>query len=221
MARTFHQANMAPPASTSHSGRLFPVIRLWLILGLACLSGCSSLTTRPPVSGLSQAGSSLMPPGFWRMEGRIGIQSSQEAWSAHIVWIHERDQDRLLIHGPLHQGLVSIVLRQGLMYIHEGRGEGELSRDPEQSLRQRLGFSVPLYSLRYWLMGLPDPHDTYTDSVDTKQPAAGFDQAGWSVRVEDYTAVAAYRLPGKMKIQGKELKLKLVVDHWNLEDRHE
>lgn len=181
------------------------------------LSGCASWPTANRESTLvtERERASLMNLDIWRMEGRIGVQAKNDAWQAHISWVHESSQDRLLIQGPLNQGLISIALRKGLIYINQGHGEGALSREPEKTLQERLGFSVPLYSLRYWLLGVPDPGEAHRVSSD-KAVVSGFVQAGWLLDVADYKAVDGYRLPGKLKIQGNDVKLKLVIDSWNI-----
>ena len=192
-------------------GHVLRPLILWSI-GLAMV-GCASgpvVHQSGAVSIVDSEAAVLMNLEAWRMDGRIGVQAKDEAWQAHISWTHEPRQDRLLIQGPLNQGMVSIVLRKGLIYINEGHGEAELSHEPEQTLRKRLGFSVPLYSLRYWLLGMPDP------DADSTPTASGFDQSGWSLSIDDLRAVQRYRLPGKLKIQGGDVKLKLVVDDWTI-----
>lgn len=193
----------------------FGFILPWL-LGVVVSTGCTTQPHHGLESVTASESKALISLDFWRMEGRIGVQSKTEAWHAHISWEHESLQDRLLIQGPLNQGLVSIVLRKGLIYINDGHGEGVLSREPELALRKRLGFSVPLYSLRYWVMGLPDPAAEHTVLSD---PSAdyGFGQSGWLLGMDDYKAIGGYKLPGRLKIQGSEVKLKLVIDNWNLE----
>ena len=167
---------------------------------------------------LSDAGrQSLYAIKSWRLEGRIGVQTSADAWQANLLWDHDPAQDRLRISGPLSQGLVSIVVQKDLIFINEGDGVAELSRTPEASLRERLGFSVPLSSLRYWIMGVPDPERTYT-SLPTGEPAmSGFQQAGWTIRIERRGAVGNWVLPQKMRAEGAGVKLKIVTDDWKIQ----
>jgi len=188
---------------------LFP---LALMVVVSSLTGCATLFHQsPPTANTSS--NTLANLQDWHLEGRLGVQSPAEAWQARIVWHHEINQDRVLVLGPLNQGMLSIVLRKGVIYLNEGRGGQVSSHEPEAVLQERLGFPVPLYSLRHWILGLPDPARASTSQPDSGG-ASVFGQAGWTVESSDHRISDGYRIPGKLKIQGGEVKLKLVIDQW-------
>jgi outer membrane lipoprotein LolB len=196
------------------------LIRRWVIpLALmAWLPGCALLRTEtvaPPVPENAQA---LYALKAWRLEGRIGVRTAEDAWQANLFWEHEAAQDRLRISGPLSQGMVSIVVQKDLLYINEGNGVTKLSRDPDAELRERLGFAVPLASLRYWMLGVPDPALPHRPLPASEGRAAGFWQAGWSVRVDGFTQLDNRALPQKLRVESDDVsvKLKIVADTWNI-----
>ena len=174
---------------------------LWLFLMLA---GCASV---------QEQSKTKMPSNIrsWSMDGRIGVQSSEGAWQANLYWEHDPAQDRLRISGPLNQGLVSIVVQKDLIYVNEGEGVTTLSRDPDAMLRQRLGFAIPLTSLRYWVLGVSDPEKASVSLLD-----AGFRQLGWEVVVDELTPVSGWNLPQKLRVQGAGVKLKILADTWDV-----
>ena len=174
---------------------------LWLFLMLA---GCASVQEQSKTKVPSSIRS-------WSMDGRIGVQSSEGAWQANLYWEHDPAQDRLRISGPLNQGLVSIVVQKDLIYVNEGEGVTTLSRDPDAMLRQRLGFAIPLTSLRYWVLGVSDPEKASVSLSD-----AGFRQLGWEVVVDELTPVSGWSLPQKLRVQGAGVKLKILADTWNV-----
>jgi outer membrane lipoprotein LolB len=153
----------------------------------------------------------------WRLEGRIGVRTSDDAWQANLFWDHDAAQDKLRVSGPLSQGMVSIVVQEDLIYINEGNGVTELSHAPEAKLRERLGFAVPLSSLRYWMLGVPDPDLAYTPMPGGEGAAHGFQQAGWAIRVDRLTDVGSRRLPQKVRAEGSGVKLKIITDRWEIE----
>lgn len=192
--------------------------RFFCLLALvAWLPGCALFEVEqlmPPVSG--EATQALYALKSWRLEGRLGVQTAEDAWQANLFWDHEADQDRLRVSGPLSQGMVSIVVQKDLIYINEGNGVTKLSRDPDAMLRQRLGFAVPLGSLRYWILGVPDPERAYTAMPGGKGEPGGFQQAGWTVRVDRFMEVETRRLPQKLLVQGAGVKLKIIGDNWEI-----
>lgn len=149
------------------------------------------------------------------MEGRIGVKAKANAWHAQIIWNHEKRQDRLQIVGPLNQGMVSIVMRADLIYINDGNNKEVLSRKPEQSLHDHLGFSVPIHSMKYWVMGLHDPAYEY-EAISHNEGDVMFQQLGWKVLSSQYHDKKGYQCPGRLEIQGKDVKLKLIIDQWQL-----
>jgi len=178
------------------------------------LNGCALFLKEPAVPGVSQAQQRIYGLSSWRLEGRIGVQTAKDAWHANLFWEHEGRQDRLRISGPFSQGAVSIILQDDLIYINEGHGVVESSREPDVMLKQRLGFAVPLASLRYWVMGVPSPVAEHAAERDSSGRIRGFRHLGWLLSFDRFVNVRDLVLPQKMTIQGHEVKLKLIADEW-------
>lgn len=149
----------------------------------------------------------------WSMEGRIGVHAAKDSWQADLNWSHDARQDRLRLSGPLSQGLVSIILQRDLIYINEGDGVEHLARDPEATLKARLGFSVPLKSLRCWILGIPNAEEPWQALVSG--PSGAFTQQGWRIVPSNLMAVGGYSLPGRLLVEGAGVRLKIIMDQWN------
>lgn len=191
--------------------------RLALLCGCLLLSGlpgCALLTgqaTKPP---LSESQKQLYRLSAWKLEGRIAAKMGREGWNANLVWDHEGGQERLRIFGPFNQGTVSIIVQSDLVYVNEGNGVVSQSRDPDAWLKSRLGFAVPLRSLRYWVLGLPAPDSEYKAELDASGGLVGLEQSGWALAFERFDAVGDRILPKKMTIRGSEVVLRLIADEW-------
>lgn len=186
----------------------------WMCLVLL-LGGCS-LFREPAVT----PGGALSPNSLkaWRLEGRIGVKTPAEGWTANLFWEHDGRQDRLRISGPFSQGMVSIIVQDDLIHINEGNGVEQTSRDPDTLLRERLGFAVPLRSLRYWVTGVPAPDADYVEEQDAAGAVRRFRQQGWTLAYEKFTRVGTMLLPQKASINGHDVRLKLIADDWSLEE---
>ncbi|MGZ8219689.1 lipoprotein insertase outer membrane protein LolB [Methylomagnum sp.] len=184
---------------------------------MVLLPGCASLRTETAAPPLPENTQALYALKMWRLEGRIGVRTTGDAWQANLFWEHEAAQDRLRISGPLSQGMVSIIVQKDLLYINEGNGVTKLSRDPDAELRERLGFSVPLASLRYWMLGLPDPALAHAPIQVGGGATAGFRQLGWTIRVDSFTHLNNRALPQKLRVERDDVavKLKIIADTWN------
>jgi outer membrane lipoprotein LolB len=181
---------------------------------IASLTGCALISKEPSGPSVSATQQKLYSLDSWRLEGRVGVQTSKDAWQANLFWEHDQHQDRVQLSGPFSQGAVSIILQDDLIYINEGNGVVESSRDPDALLKARLGFAVPLASLRYWILGVPSPAAEHTVERDSSGAGRVFRQLGWLLQFERFVNVRDLVLPKKMMIQGEEVKLKLIADQW-------
>ncbi len=78
-------------------------------------------------------------------------------------------------------------------------------------ISREVGLIVPVTSLRYWVLGLPEPNSSFVDTQD------GFGQSGWVNEYKQMQLVGINNLPHKMIVMNDQVKLKLIVDHWNLQ----
>lgn len=185
---------------------------VWLA---ACgLAGCAALSGKAAMPPVTQSQQQLYRLSAWKLEGRIGAKMGHEGWSANLFWEHEGGQDRLRISGPFSQGAVSIIVQSDLVYVNEGNGAVSSSRNPDAWLKQRLGFTVPLRSLRYWVLGLPAPDVEYKAELDAAGGLKGFAQQGWVLAFESFDSAGGFVVPKRMSIRGGEVTLKLIADDW-------
>ena len=78
-----------------------------------------------------------------------------------------------------------------------------------------MGFDPPLDSLRYWILGVPEPGHPAQESLNAQQRLATLQQDGWQIQYTDYMAVGAEWLPSKLTVQRQGVRLRVVVDGWN------
>lgn len=189
---------------------------LILPLSFGLLSGCASLWQSEAVAPGDLEREKLRAISTWRLEGRINVRTPDDGWTANVEWRHADDENRIALNGPFAQRAASIVHKKDFLAFAAADGSRAESDDPEKLLMERLGFSVPLDALRYWVMALPAPEQDFTPHAAPPDAAAlvGFDQAGWSMHYDSFMQEGVWVLPRKMVIQGRGVVLKLIVDSW-------
>ena len=92
----------------------------------------------------------------------------------------------------------------------------ELKGDAARAeLNSRLGFDAPLASLRYWVLGVPDPAQPASESLDAaQQRLSALTQDGWRVDYQSYVDSAGGPLPSKLTLQRDAVRVRLLVDDW-------
>ena len=149
----------------------------------------------------------------WEFQGRFAVRDASDSWTANISWQHQANTDRVKMSGPLGQGAVEIVLTGDHINIDRGDGDSELSDNPDELIKQRLGLFVPVKALRYWVLGLPSKGDRFKEIKD------GFIQSGWSVSIPRQMKADNQLMPHKLVASNNETRLKLIIDQWRLNDR--
>jgi outer membrane lipoprotein LolB len=146
----------------------------------------------------------------WHLEGRLAITAPKDSWSATIEWKHQPDVENIRLSGPLGQGAVAIELRGDVVKIDRGNGRVQTSNQPEIFINQQLGLFVPLQSLRFWAVGLPEADQKFQETSD------GFVQDGWLIAYKEMQKIGAEAMPHKLAATNEKVKLKLIIDQWNL-----
>ena len=177
---------------------------------LLMLSACSIAPVAPEVPYSKLAREHLYKLERWSFEGRLALTGKNDSWSASINWGHSPDDEKIKLSGPLGQGATVIQLTGDLVTIDRGDGQAQSSTQPEVFINQQLGMFVPVRSLRYWVVGLPEPTSAFVET------ATGFKQAGWLIEYKQMQPIDDLSMPRKITVTNEQVKLKLVIDQWVL-----
>ena len=188
--------------------------RRWLILGMVFLvmTACSTTQVEEGIKYSKSTREHLYDLGSWSFSGRLALTGKKDAWQANIVWAHDLGSDEIKLSGPLGQGATVIRLSSDEVIIDRGDGKVLSSRQPEDFINQQLGLAVPVRSLRYWVVGLPEPSTTFVLTTD------GFVQSGWLIEYKQEQVVNSELIPRKISVTNERVKLKLMIDQWGLND---
>ena len=174
------------------------------------LPACSTAPVEPEVLYSKIAREHLYKLERWSFEGRLALTGKNDSWSASINWGHGPDDEKIKLSGPMGQGATVIQLTGDLVIIDRGGDEVQSSIRPEEFINQQLGMFVPVNSLRYWVVGLPEPTSAFVET------ATGFTQSGWLIEYKQMQSVDNQSMPRKIAVTNEQVKLKLVIDQWVL-----
>lgn len=188
--------------------------RILLLAGILVLPACSTLSKSPEIAYQpTSAQSELYDLQQWAFEGRIAITGKNDAWSANINWEHSPSEDLIKLSGPLGQGGAVIQLNANGVTIDQGGGDVKSSADVENFINQQVGLAVPVNSLRYWVIGVPEKSQSVI-AIDK-----GFEQVGWKNQYKTMQSIGSYVLPRNMTVTNETVKLKLFIDLWILDGK--
>jgi outer membrane lipoprotein LolB len=183
-------------------------------LGWCCLvlllSACSTAPIEPEIHYSKLAREHLYKLEQWSFEGRLALTGKNDSWQASINWGHKPDDEKIKLSGPLGQGATVIQLTGDLVTIDRGDDQLQSSTRPEEFINQQLGMFVPVHSLRYWVVGLPEPTSAFVET------ATGFTQSGWLIEYKQMQPVDNQSMPRKITVTNDQIKLKLFINQWVL-----
>jgi outer membrane lipoprotein LolB len=185
------------------------------------LAACSSLQGRAPVGAQDEAAwqrhaAEMTALTDWDLSGRVGFINGKDSGSGSLDWKQQGASTVLDVHGPLGAGGVHIEGDPQLLHVKTSRGDDFYTSDPETDLELRLHQPLPVLSLRYWVLGIPDPDTAYTKLGDAQGELRALDQSGWHVDYQEYADVQGRSLPVRFTLERGEVRIKVAVSAWTL-----
>jgi len=185
------------------------------VLLLAALTGCKTLPPAPPESApWDVRKAALQARDRFDLKGRIAVAVAQEGFNAKLRWHQRDDQSELSLDGPLGVGGVRITSNGDSLKVLNARGEQLDSDAAEQEIQSKLGFDPPIASLRYWVLGVPDPATPAEEILDDSKRLATLKQDGWQIDYTAYANVGGQSLPSKATLTREGVRVRLFVDDW-------
>lgn len=184
----------------------------WLVLVLSILTGCSVA----PIAELAMYSEDGRDEYYqlrqWSLSGRVALSAGNDSWTASVEWWRFDDEENIRIAGPLGQGAVFIHIADDYVDVDRGQGAVRYFDRSDEFVTEQLGFYVPLRSLRYWVVGLVDPEMSSEEIIN------GFEQGAWRVLYRQMQNTEYGSLPYKMDVSSQDVRLKLIIDQWNVHD---
>jgi len=201
--------------------------RVILVASLLALSGCASLPGTAPTGAPDEAAwqlrrTQLEKLADWELQGRVGIINGKDGGSGSMDWKQQGDVLAFSFRGPFGAGSLQVQGDANALWVRSSRGDDFITTDPEQDFSRRLRIPLPVLSMRYWMLGLPDPTAPFTKSVDAQGHLVTLAQRGWQVDYQDYASFKGYDLPTRLLIERASVRIKIAVNNWQLDlDKHQ
>lgn len=189
-----------------------------LILVIFAMAGCAGLPRPAPLPGeWRDRANRLQALDQWVVHGRLAAKTDADAFNGSVVWTQAGSFVSFSFRGPLGVGGFRLVGNDERMVLDMSNGDvWELAR-PRQELRERIGWSVPLPGMRFWMLALPDPAAPADLEFDDDGLLRRLDQQGWVVSFDAYKQVQDEWLPHKLVVEQPGVRLRLAVDRWRLD----
>ena len=155
----------------------------------------------------------------WEFRGRIAVKAGDEGFNGKFNWTQTGDNFSATVGGPLGIGTVRIEGNNRSIVLTDKDGTRTLLEDPEAELYFRYGWTIPVASLRYWALGIPDPLSDSATEVDDSGRLVALSQGNWDVSISRYRESAGQQLPRTLTATNPDTRVRMVIDKWMFYER--
>ncbi len=220
------QSGSEGPPKSSTTGRHVagsePTIRRVIIdptTGLYVETGVNNQVSENTNMNFDTRQEDLLEWPFWEMDGRIGLTVAKDSYNGSVAWEQNGAAIDFRFRGPL--GFGGLRIHGDLddkVRVKTTTGQDFTVSDFESEMQERMGWSIPINSLRFWALGIVDPEVDADVVLNEEDLLDELVQGDWKVVYEAYKEVDGVQLPRKFRITGPDTKIKMVVNDWTIPD---
>ncbi len=151
----------------------------------------------------------------FEFSGRIGVTTGDDGFNGRLRWYQDEDAFSATVGGPLGIGTVRIAGDGPEVELTDKDGVTTRLSDVETDLYYRYGWTIPVESLRYWALGIPDPRVPAATEFGEMGELISLEQRGWVVSIGRYReAGGGQQMPSRLTATNESTRLRLVIDRW-------
>jgi len=193
-----------------------------IIVGCLLLVGCATpVPSKPqlinPREHWAEHQLMLSQLTDWQVQGRIAIAHQGQGTNARFKWHQFSHWYQIQFLTPLGSQAAVLTGAPQQVIWETAQGDYQLAASAEQILSEVANLNMPVSSLRYWIKGLADPNLPLNHyQLNALGYLSGLTQQDWQIQYPNYRQYGALQLPQKITISRADLKLKLMLQHWQL-----
>lgn len=150
----------------------------------------------------------------WEFRGRVAVKAEEDGFNGNLVWWQKDDLFVATVSGPFGAGSVKIEGDENFVRITDADGVVRDMDDAERELQLRYGWTIPVASLRYWALGIPDPTSPAVTEFDDSGLLRQLEQRNWLVTIDEYREGGGQPMPRRMTASNPGTRVRLVIDRW-------
>ena len=180
------------------------------------LAGCTTTggAMLPDLYGWETRKAVLADTDEWAFAGRIGVRAGDEGLNGKLWWRQDGTVYRARISGPIGVGTVFVNGDGREVTLTDKDGVVTELEDAELDLRARYGWTIPVTSLRYWALGIPDPSSQSAVEFNDDGLMIGLRQRDWEVSIGQYGEGGGQPMPRRLTAVSGDIRIRLVIDEW-------
>ena len=191
-----------------------------LAVSAALISACASrpVSELPDLSTWEARQQALAARNDWEFSGRIAVSTGDDGFNGKLRWAQQDALFSATVSGPLGIGTVRIEGQGQRAVLTDKDGVRTELQDVEEDLLYRYGWTIPVQSLRYWALGIPDPLVDAQTELNADNQLARLEQDGWLLSIPSYRSSSGQSMPHRLSATKSATRVRIVIDKWKFFD---
>ena len=185
------------------------------VLATLALAGCRTLPMAASRSWPEQR-AALQALDRYQFRGQLAAATASEGFSAALSWQQRGLASDAQLRAPFGVGGAHLRFDESGLQMTAGSGVALSGTAASAAMIGMLGFEPPLASLRFWLLGVPDPATPGIELLDSAQHLQQLTQGEWRIDYSDYALQDGWWLPGLVTLRRDDTRLKVRINRWQL-----
>lgn len=208
--------NYTPRRGTLFMARFLVIIFMFLLVG--CTTPPDKLSTNQRKQIYRDNQERLQFLYQWQMSGRFAIHYERGGDTLNVDWIQYYREYGIKLSGPMNMGAAYLIGDKNGVTYKDGKGHEDHAPSPEAILQAYTGYLLPLSSLRYWLLGMPDPTMINDVTLNPQGYPTQMRQGPWTVDFGYFRSVGEYMLPHRLTMHHQDFSITLNISDWELKN---
>lgn len=190
---------------------------LGILLGfMTGMTGCAATggAALPSIDSWETRKALLQATDEWEFSGRVGVIAGDDGFNGKLWWRQDGPVFRARISGPIGIGTMFINGHGGEVSLTDSKGETIELDDVENDLEARYGWTLPVESLRYWALGVPDPAAPGDVRLNAAGQLSEIEQRAWQVVIDQYREGGGQPMPRRLTARSGDTRVRLLIDEW-------
>jgi len=180
-----------------------------ILILLILLSGCSMLTS---------SNINIIPVEHpiieeFKIKGKIGIITKDDFNNFSLDWEQQGDRFNVMLNSALDLYKIEVFGDENTLTLNVP--DKKLPIKSREEAANELGFSLPINSMRYWLIAMKNPELPGTVERGSMGFKRVIKQGDWQIDYDEYASFRGITLPKKIRLQHEVVTLKLSIRDWD------
>lgn len=153
----------------------------------------------------------------WALKGRLAVNDGEDGGSGHLSWRQHGQASSMSFHGALGRGAWQLNVDENGAVLEWADGEVHRADKVGELIQQRLGWTIPVKALAWWVRGLAAPGDWDLRQLDEHGNLEKLSQLGWNIEYGRYRDAGGVSMPVKLTAHRQSYTVKIAIQDWDLE----